>query len=95
MPVPQRGKAAEWNLMRHGQVIETDGENARVTGKCVFSGKAYATAWVAKGILKAGIDKWSGGAMIQNAMPFYSADDREFIISGISGEAFARFGGTR
>ena len=82
--------------MRYGQVIETDGDLARVTGRCVFSHKTYSTAWVEKGILKAGIDKWQGGAMIQNAMPFYSADDREFLISGISGDAFSKaIGGTR
>lgn len=32
------------------------------------------------------IDKWKGGAYIQNAMPQLSADDREFIMTGITPE---------
>ena len=91
MPVPQtRQQPQKRNLMRHSQTIEVDGDQSRVTGKCIFSGKPYATKWVASGILKAGIAKWTDGAMIQNAMPFYSPDDREFIISGLSPEAFGR-----
>lgn len=30
------------------------------------------------------IDKWQSGSYIQDAMPHLSADDREFLISGIT-----------
>lgn len=32
------------------------------------------------------LDKWSNGMLIQNAMPNLSADDREFIKTGITAE---------
>lgn len=32
------------------------------------------------------IAAWEAGAMIQNAMPNVSADDREFIMTGITPE---------
>lgn len=31
-------------------------------------------------------DAWMKGALIQNAMPYLSADDREFIMTGITAE---------
>lgn len=33
-----------------------------------------------------GIDKWCSGELIQNAFPTLSADDREFIKTGITPE---------
>jgi hypothetical protein len=30
--------------------------------------------------------KWQAGAMIQDAMPHLSADDREFVMTGITPE---------
>ena len=32
------------------------------------------------------LDKWKGGMLIQDAMPHLSADDREFIMTGITPE---------
>ena len=32
------------------------------------------------------IDAWLGGTLAQNAFPNLSADDREFIMSGITSE---------
>ena len=32
------------------------------------------------------LDAWKGGLMIQDAMPNVSADDREFLISGVTPE---------
>ena len=32
------------------------------------------------------IDLWQGGALIQNAMPDLSADEREFIMTGVTPE---------
>lgn len=32
------------------------------------------------------LDTWKGGALIQDAMPDLSADEREFLMSGITPE---------
>ena len=32
------------------------------------------------------IDLWEGGMVIQNAMPNLSADEREFIMTGVTAE---------
>ena len=37
---------------------------------------------------------WQGGKLIQNAMPYLSADERELLISGTCGKCFDdMFGG--
>tara|TARA_R110002020_G_scaffold165900_1_gene353705 strand:+ start:147 stop:377 length:231 start_codon:yes stop_codon:yes gene_type:complete len=33
-------------------------------------------------------DKWKHGELIQNAMPYLSADERELLISGTCGSCF-------
>ena len=39
------------------------------------------------------LDAWSNGALIQNAMPNLNADEREFIMTGITpSEWTAMFG---
>ena len=32
------------------------------------------------------IDLWQGGSLIQNVMPDLSADEREFIMTGVTAE---------
>lgn len=70
-------------------------EHAAVQGNCVFTGKVYTTAYVAKAKLLDAMRKWNSGMLIQTAMPFFNADDREFVISGISphSDFFAANGG--
>jgi len=34
-------------------------------------------------------DAWKGGELIQNAMPNLSADEREFLMTGITPEEWA------
>ena len=41
----------------------------------------------------ADLDSWENGALIQDAMPYLSADDREILISGICGECFDKIYG--
>jgi hypothetical protein len=36
----------------------------------------------------AGIDKWAEGTLIQDALPFLSADDRELFLTGSYGTAY-------
>lgn len=39
------------------------------------------------------IDAWQGGLLIQEAMPHLSADDREFLMTGITSQVWdAEFG---
>jgi hypothetical protein len=35
-------------------------------------------------------EAWQNGALIQNAFPFLSAEEREWLISGICSECFDR-----
>lgn len=35
-------------------------------------------------VTQAQLNSWNSGALIQNAMPNLSADDREFIMTGIT-----------
>jgi hypothetical protein len=37
-------------------------------------------------VTQAQLDLWDGGVLIQNAMPHLSADDREFLMTGITPE---------
>ena len=40
------------------------------------------------------VTAWENGELIQNAMPYLSADEREVLISGTCGPCFDRmFGG--
>ena len=38
-------------------------------------------------------DRWKNGELIQNAMPYLSADEREILISGTCGPCFDRMFG--
>jgi hypothetical protein len=50
---------------------------------CVFTGKEYEVI-----VPTDGLDRWLCGALIQEAMPTVNAEDREFLISGISPEGW-------
>lgn len=52
---------------------------AIVKGNCVFTGSEYQCE-----VPFEGLKKWQEGEAIQAAMPLVPADDREFLISGIS-----------
>ena len=59
------------------------------TGPCVFTGKPYSVTVLAEQLYK-----YRQGAYIQDAFPNLSADDCEFLISGISPKGWSlRFGG--
>ena len=38
----------------------------------------------------ADFDRWRAGELIQNAMPYLSAEERELLISQICGECFEK-----
>jgi hypothetical protein len=52
---------------------------AIVKGNCVFTGNEYQCE-----VPFEGLKKWQEGELIQAALPNVTADDREFLISGIS-----------
>ena len=56
----------------------TDG-TSQVSGNCVFTGESYLCQ-----VPTAGLKLWQSGAPIQAAMPTVPAEEREFLISGIS-----------
>lgn len=55
------------------------GKMSRVTGNCVFTGEEYSIVVPTDGLMN-----WMAGEPAQFAMPEVNADDREFLISGIS-----------
>ncbi|CAB4159411.1 hypothetical protein UFOVP699_147 [uncultured Caudovirales phage] len=62
------------------QYAEDLGDNVtRVFGPCVFTGEEYSCEVPTDGLLR-----FLAGEHAQAALPNVSADDREFLISGIS-----------
>lgn len=53
------------------------------TGPCVVTGKNYTVRLPGPGLYK-----YNQGALIQDAFPDLSAEDREFVISGTSPEGW-------
>ncbi len=62
-----------------------NGDSITYTGPCVISGKIVSVT-----VPAAGVAKWRSGAYVQEAFPGLSADDREFLLSGISGDEYDR-----
>lgn len=54
------------------------------TGPCVVTGKPYSVT-----VLGRELYNYHQGALIQDAFPNLSIDDREFLMSGMSPEAWA------
>ena len=52
---------------------------AKVSGQCKFTGEEYSCIVPTKGLVE-----FMKGVPAQTALPRISADDREFLISGIS-----------
>lgn len=56
-----------------------------ITKTSILTGKVH-TREIA--VTQAQIDAWKNGALIQDAMPNLSADDREFLMTGSTPEEF-------
>lgn len=73
---------------RHYGYIITKTENATLLsafqGKCVFTGVEFTTAYYPTARITEGFRAWEAGTLLQHAFPFMSADDREFMKTGIS-----------
>lgn len=59
--------------------FEEKGEITTVSGKCVFTGEEHSVD-----VPTDGFKRWQAGELAQNTFPKIPADDREFLISGIS-----------
>jgi hypothetical protein len=58
----------------------------KITKQSPFSGKVNSREIP---VTEAQLAAWNAGAMIQDAMPDVSADDREFLMTGITPEEWA------
>lgn len=63
------------------QFREVDG-GVLVNRTCILDGQDYEH--LVKNAKEADILKWRSGMHVQDAMPHVSAEDREFLISGIT-----------
>lgn len=70
---------AEKRRVRNNWATDLGNGMTEIEGVCVFTGKEHSIEVPTDGLLR-----WLGGDPIQVAMPSVSADDREFLISGIS-----------
>jgi hypothetical protein len=55
----------------------------KITRTSPFSGK---TITLDIPVTQSQLDRWQGGELIQNAMPNLTADEREFVMTGITAE---------
>ena len=55
-----------------------------------FMGESKMVLPLSLGALQQGIDAWDGGAYVQNAFPTLNAGQREFLMSGILPDEFAK-----
>ena len=50
---------------------------------CIFCGKCVEIS-----VPREGYEQWEAGALIQNAMPELTSDEREILISSVCGPCF-------
>lgn len=60
------------------------------TGSCVFTGTPFTTQFYPAKAITAGFRSYEDGALLQDAFPFMSVDDREFMKTGISPSGWPR-----
>lgn len=70
---------------KNHQITDNGDGTSTVTGNCVFIGERYSCRVPTQGLIA-----WQRGELIQNAMPAVGADDREFLISGISPQGWKK-----
>ena len=64
----------------------------QVTRRSQITGKLHTRN---VNVMQEEIDKWEAGALIQDAMPNVSADDREFLMTGITPEEWEEIFGKK
>lgn len=73
-------------------LLHSNGKEYIVTGPCVVTGEDFSIHFKEEQIND--IIDWVGGKYIQDAMPYLSSEQREFLISGTSPKGWDQtFGG--
>lgn len=73
-------------IKRNPQTALDNGDGTtRVSGKCAFTGEFYECT-----VPTEGLARFLAGEHAQVVMPTVSADDREFLISGISPDGWKK-----
>lgn len=66
--------------------VESLGDGrCRVIGECVFTGVPHQVE-----VSEAGYQRWLEGELIQRALPETPAEEREFLISGVSPQGWRK-----
>jgi len=70
-------------VFRGDCTVTDDGVDAVIEGPCVMSGRAVKVA-----VKSADLARYKAGDFVQDCFPYLKAAQREFLISGISSEAW-------
>ena len=68
--------------------MEHNSEEIVINQKCRVTGTPWSVT-----VYKEDYDAWKGGKYAQDAFPYLTADEREFIISGTSPEGWEKLFG--
>jgi hypothetical protein len=72
--------------VRTNEAVDIGDGTTRVFGKCMFTGTEHSVV-----VKTVELRSWLAGISIQNAMPKTSADDREFLLSGITPSGWDKY----
>jgi hypothetical protein len=64
-------------------ITDIIGDKAVIEGPCVMSGRTVKVV-----VKSADLARYKAGEFVQDCFPYLNAAEREFLISGISGEAW-------
>lgn len=67
------------------KIIHQDEKTITLAAPCAITGREYSVTVPIRGF-----NQWRNGDYIQDALSNVSADDREFLISGISPEGWRK-----
>ena len=76
----------------HSEIVMLDsGDHKNLAIQCPMCGKTSTIKLDAKKtkLFGAGMKAYKNGALIQNAFPFLTADERELLISGICSKCWS------
>lgn len=70
-------------VFRGDCAVTDDGVDAVIEGPCVMSGRAVRVV-----VKSVDLARYKAGDFVQDCFPYLKADAREFLISGISSDAW-------
>lgn len=71
-------------VFRGNCTVLDDGVDSEIEGPCVMSGRMVKVK-----VKSTDLARYRAGEFVQDCFPYLNAAQREFLISGISGEAWA------